>query len=72
MITFMWNRDSAKYAELFEVEVFDADVAPGSVVRRCSEASSRLLKIGVPWRLSANSNDGVVTKVDRSESGQNP
>jgi hypothetical protein len=61
LINYMWARDSACYDDL-EGPVFDADVAPGTIRARASDANKALKKAGVPWRLRCDSTTRHLTR----------
>ena len=61
LVHWMWARDCADY-EALDVEVFGDAVTPQTVRARASEASKAMQKIGVPWRLQADSQARVLRK----------
>jgi hypothetical protein len=61
LLAFMWDKDAASYDELVG-PVFDADVTHGTIRARASDVSLDLSRIGVPWRLSADSVSRYLTK----------
>jgi hypothetical protein len=61
LIDYFWNRESARYDDLVG-PVFDSDVLNQSIRSECSETSEVLSRIGVPWKLSADSRSRIVTK----------
>jgi hypothetical protein len=64
MVDYFWNRDSATYDEL-EGPVFENPVAPQTIRSWVNKVNTSLMPIGVPWRLSADSNTRHVTKQPR-------
>ncbi|WP_162673141.1 hypothetical protein [Gemmata massiliana] len=72
LIEHMWNHEFAKYDELMDGTVFDASVDSKTLGNKASEASAILRSIGVPWRLSVDSRDRVVTKQHNKPSPKDP
>ncbi|MFO0824466.1 MAG: hypothetical protein U0792_15340 [Gemmataceae bacterium] len=62
LIEYMWGRDSAPYATLMDEIVWDSNVAPQTVRARVSEANNNLKRIGIPWKLTADTVSRHVTK----------
>jgi hypothetical protein len=66
LIAHMWDKESDTYEELMGVDKpFPSDISPHSIRGRASEAGLWLDKIGIPWQLSTNQKDRLLTKVVR-------
>lgn len=70
LIARMWTREFAKYDDLMgspdpDVWVWEAPVDPQSVRSALCKASAVLARVGVPWKLSADSRERVIRKVAR-------
>jgi hypothetical protein len=61
MIEYMWSRDYATYDDL-ERDVFDGPIECQTIRSTCSKAKKVLEKLGVPWRLAADSASRHVRK----------
>jgi hypothetical protein len=66
LLKYMWGRDSASYDSLVTDKVFRTEQQPQSINSWAYKAN-QALPPGVPWRLSSNSVDLVLTKVARNK-----
>jgi hypothetical protein len=71
-IRYMWARDSATYSELsgggpheYAEAVFDSLNLASTVKSRVGDVNRELLRIGIPWKLTANGRAEMVSKVPR-------
>jgi hypothetical protein len=71
LLAFMWGRDSAGYDAL-EGPVFDDPVQPQTIRSLANKLNKVLKKVGVPWRLSADSTLRQLTKHHTKQMGQSP
>ena len=62
LLDYTWGRESVLYDNL-EGSVFEDAIQPGTMRGRISEANKVLRKIGIPWKLTADSVNRVLRKI---------
>lgn len=62
LIEYFWDRDCADYQAL-DTQIFDSPVEPQTVRSNLSRVNAALKKISIPWRLKADSEARLVTKL---------
>jgi hypothetical protein len=68
LIHSMWNRDSLPYDDAMDGLVWDDSVTPQTVRSKSSGVNKQLAKIGVSWRITADSESRTITKANETKS----